>query len=100
MSDQEKGKEKIFEIPIYWEINEDIETTYVNHLRVTHAGPEFYIYFGELAVPGKLPEEGPPEKLTVKTKVRVVVSPEQMGIFLKVLNENYEKYLNKKMANE
>lgn len=100
MSDQEKGKEKIIEIPIEWEFNDDIESTYVNHLRITHAGPEFYVYFGELVFPGMLLEEGPPKKLTVRTKVRVVISPEQMGKFINALNENYENYLNKKKAKE
>jgi len=100
MSSQEKASEQTIEIPITWEWNEDIETVYVNQLRVTHGGPEFYLTFGELVFPAQLSDEEPPEKLSIVQKVRIVVSPNQMGKFIKALNDNYEKYLNKKMATE
>ena len=96
MDNKEKETPNVVQIPLEWDWNSDLDTIYVNHLRVTHAGPEFYIYFGELPFPGNLSEEGFPDKLTINTKVRLVVSKEQMGKFVKALSENYENYLLKK----
>mgnify|MGYP001145426272 CR=1 FL=1 len=96
MSDQDKDNSEFIQIPVEWDWNNELETIYVNHLRVTHSGPEFYIYFGELPFPANLSKEGAPKKLVIKTKVRLVISPDQMGNIVKALNENYEKFLNKK----
>lgn len=100
MSDNNMKKEKVIQIPIEWDWDSEIITQYVNHMRVTHVGTEFYLYFGELPFPGILPDEGLPEKLTIKTKVRLVVTGEQMGKFIDALNENYNNYLQKKETDQ
>lgn len=85
----------VIQIPIEWDWSTELETQYVNHLRVTHAGPEFYVYFGELAMPGTLAEEGIPEKLTIIPKVRLAITAKQMEAFIKTLQSNYENFSNR-----
>jgi hypothetical protein len=93
--ENESNEALVVQIPLEWDWGTDLKTKYVNHMRVTHAGSEFFLYFGELAFPGMLFEEGYPEKLTIKPKVRLAITAEQMGLFIDALNENYEKYLQK-----
>ncbi|MHA1280329.1 MAG: DUF3467 domain-containing protein [Candidatus Helarchaeota archaeon] len=100
MSNQETNREKLFPVPLVWDNNEEIETIYINHLKVTHSGPEFYIYFGELPYPVIIKENEIPKELTIKTKVRLAVSPDQMGNIVKAINENYENFMKKKEKSE
>lgn len=96
MSEQKNGIGEFIQIPLEWGSDDDLDTIYVNQLRITHGGPEFYIHFGELPFPAKLPGEAFPDKLIINPKVRLVVTGEQLGEFLETLNSNYENYLNKK----
>jgi len=41
-----------------------------------------------------------PKELTIKTKVRLAVSPDQMGNIVKAINENYENFMKKKEKSE
>lgn len=89
-------EEKMYRIPLFWKEDENLQSIYVNELWVTHRGPEFYIYFGELCWPAIIGNNEIPEKLEITTKARIVVSPEEMGKFIEALTSNYEKYKEKK----
>jgi hypothetical protein len=101
MPEKKKEIQEFVQIPVEWITDEEeIESVYVNHLQVTHGGPEFYIYFGELPWPAKLDPKNPPDKLEIYTRVRIVISPDQMGDMLEALKTNYENYLKKKEEEE
>jgi hypothetical protein len=85
----------IVEVKLRWESDEDLETIYVNHLRVTHAGPEFYLIFGELPMPVILGEEEAPSELVVYPKVRLAISPKQIKSIAEVLYKNVQSYLER-----
>ncbi len=81
-------------IEFHWE-KHDIPTIHVNQLLITHAGPEFYLIFGEV-VP--IDEDNPsqlPKVLAVKPRVRVAVPREMMGVFVEAINVNYGKFVTK-----
>jgi hypothetical protein len=90
-----KNNEEVHIIKLDWDWNQEVETKYVNHIRITHGGPEFYVYFGELAVPPFLEHEEKPGEMSIIPKVRIAVTPEQMGRFIEVMKTNYDNYLKK-----
>ncbi len=81
-------------VEFHWE-KSDIPTIHVNQLLITHAGPEFYLIFGEV-IP--IDEDNPsqlPKTLSVKQRVRVAVPREMMGVFAETINNNYGKFVTK-----
>ena len=84
---QRKVEEPV-EIPTRWEAGEQLPTVYANQLLITHAGPEFYITFGELIPPLALKKEELPDKIEIKAVARIAVSREAMRAFAEVINTN------------
>lgn len=95
MAKEDKNKEEVRVIPIVWDWNERIETIYVNQVRVTHGGPEFYVYLGELPFPPIVEGEKVPDKLIVIPRIRLAISPAQMEEIVQTLSINLEKFKNK-----
>ena len=93
-SDTEKAKQ----IRIVWGSDEDLPALYANHIYVSHAGEtEFHMVFGHLSPPlmmggdvGELPES-----VKIKPVAKLVITPDVMRAFVKLLGENFEKYEEK-----
>ncbi|MBC8438080.1 MAG: hypothetical protein H8D87_00130 [Deltaproteobacteria bacterium] len=97
MSEKKKINEKA--IRIIWGSAEDLPALYANNLYISHGGEnEFHLFFGHLTPPitHGLTEDEMPDNVEIKPVAKIVVTPEMMGEFLQVLNDNYEKLLNKK----
>jgi len=85
-------------VPLRWEEPDDVKTTYANQVYVTHAGPEFYLVFGEMRLPHAV--EKPPEEIPVKVVSRVALTPEIMEQLLAIVEENYGNYQRKQELRE
>lgn len=93
MTEEQESKEK--KIRVVWGSDEELPALYANHLYVSHTGgTEFHIIFGHLSPPltAGLDENELPESLKVKPVAKIVVSPEVMRAFVKLLHDNYEKF--------
>ncbi|MEX1248928.1 MAG: DUF3467 domain-containing protein [Anaerolineales bacterium] len=90
------AKEEGKVLQVVWDWTHPVETAYINQIRVTHGGGEFYIYLGELPFPPFLAGESIPADLRVSPRVRVAVTPEVMEVIVRVLTENLENYKKKK----
>ncbi len=64
---------------------EDLETKYVNFVRISHTGSEFVMDFSQLLPGIKLP----------KVDSRLVMSPTAIKLFLQAMSENIKRYENK-----
>lgn len=82
-------------VRLKWGSAKDLVTIYVNHMTIIHAGPEFYLTFGELPLPAFLDAKDVPEELEITPKVRLAVSPEAMKAIARVIQENLEKFIGK-----
>lgn len=91
----EGNEEKVIQVRLRWGSDAGLDTVYVNHAKITHSGPEFYILFGELVMPIIVGEEYP-EEMVITPKVRLAISPDQMIEISKVIQTNCEHYLEKK----
>ena len=90
-------KEKM--IRMKWGNPDDLPPIYANHVYVTHSGEnEFHLVFGYFMPPLAvgLEENELPDSVEIKPVARMILSPEFMGKFLEVINENYSKYSEKK----
>ncbi|MEA1905229.1 MAG: hypothetical protein U9M97_05080 [Candidatus Hadarchaeota archaeon] len=91
-------------ISLRWPEEVDLPTIYANHLFISHAGPEFFLIFGEVAPP--LWTEATPERLRelesieIKPVVKIAISPEAMPAIAKAIRENVERFLAKKAKGE
>ena len=86
---------ELVKVNLQWERIDDTPTVYANQLIVSHAGPEFYLIFGETApiVAGK-PEDLPPF-VPVKPRIKIAVTYPAMQAFVAVLNENFTHFMQK-----
>ena len=85
-------------VRIIWGSDEELPALYANHIYVSHSGEtEFHIIFGHLSPPltAGMEEDELPENIKIKPVAKLVVSPKVMRAFLKVLNDNFEKFENK-----
>lgn len=94
MADDKEPKEGEIRVELRWEL-EDIPTIYVNHLIITHAGPEFYLIFGETVPINESNPFEPPNTLRIKPKARIAVSREMMPSFIEAINKNFGHFLTK-----
>jgi len=97
----EKKKSELVEkqLRLMWGNPDELPVIYANQLQVTHAGgTEFHITFGHLTPPltHGLSIDEIPDKLNIKPVAKIVVSPDVMKEFVKVLAENYEDFESKK----
>lgn len=83
------------QIHVRWGSSEQLETIYVNHLIITRTGPEFYLVFGELAVPAVMRPEDVPKEVLIVPKVRLAISPKAMEPIARVIQENLQSFLQK-----
>lgn len=97
-------EEQGVEIPLRWPEKVDLPTIYANHLFISHAGPEFFLIFGEVTTP--VWTEVTPDKLEtlgsleIKPVAKIAISPEAMPAIAKAIQENVEKFLAKKAKGE
>ena len=97
-----QSKQPVF-MPIRWGSADDIPTLYANQLFVSHAGPEFFLIFGNITAPllvGEVEKDSLPEFLQVKPVARIAVTREQMLEFAKAIHQNVERFLGRKLVGE
>jgi len=63
-----------------------------NYIEIYSNHAEFRITLVDFKIAFSTIVEGTPEKLEVESQVGVIMSPQQTKEFLRVLNENFEKY--------
>lgn len=95
MEEKELLPKDYIKVEIKWKPDSNLESIYVNHIKMTHTGPEFYLTFGELPMPAILQGQKFPKELEIIPKVRLVISPEQIKAISDVISENCEIYLRK-----
>ena len=83
------------QIPLNWDTAEDIQTVYANQMSIIHTPLEFYLTFGELTLPPDFGIAAPPNQLTIKPRVRLAISPDAMRNMMNVMQENFDKFLEK-----
>jgi hypothetical protein len=103
MTEKPEFKEKA--VRIVWDSDEDLPALYSNHLYISHSGEtEFHLVFGHLSPPitVNLEEDELPEAVMIKPVAKIVISPKAMEAFIRILNDNYEKFkkLQKGKKNE
>jgi len=97
--DKKVTKEKV--VRMKWGEPDDAPPIYANQLYVTHSGEdEFHLVFGYFMPPLTigLEEEELPNSVEIKPVARIVVSPEFMKKLVDAVNENYSKYIDKKVG--
>lgn len=92
---QAEERSQAVQVRLKWASAKDLTTLYVNHLTITHAGPEFYLTFGELPVPAFEDTKDIPDELEITPKVRLAISPEAMKTIARVIQENLVKFIEK-----
>jgi hypothetical protein len=87
------------QIRVVWGSDEELPALYANHFYVSHAGEiEFHVVFGHLSPPLTMgaDEAELPESIKIKPVSKIVMGPDAMRAFAAILNENLEKYDEKK----
>lgn len=83
-----------------WSDAESVPIVYANHLFVRHEEDVFVITLGQAHGPYWLEiPEGPKDKeikVPIHTVARIAVPPQAMKSMLDALNQNYERFLEKK----
>lgn len=92
MPDFERDTPQEIKIEMKWGCIDDTPTVYANQLLITHAGPEFYLIFGEIVPVNVDNLNAIPQLLAVKPKVKIAVSREIMPLFIDAINDNFEKF--------
>ncbi|MFH1907831.1 MAG: DUF3467 domain-containing protein [Chloroflexota bacterium] len=85
----QETKEK--RIKIIWGSDENLPALYANHLYVSHAGEtEFHLVFGHLSPPLTMgiDESELPDSVKIKPVVKIVISPDAMRAFVRLLSDN------------
>ncbi|MEW6718669.1 MAG: DUF3467 domain-containing protein [Chloroflexota bacterium] len=78
-------------IKIIWGSDENLPALYANHLYVSHAGEtEFHLVFGHLSPPLTMgiDESELPDSVKIKPVAKVVISPDAMRAFVRLLSDN------------
>lgn len=91
-------------IPIKWEGVEESPLIFANSLLVQHTDHEFIITFAQIHPPitlGLQEEEiAKIESVSARAAVRIVLPPTRLQELIRILNENYQKYLDRISALE
>lgn len=85
-------QEGVRKVRLQWGSLDDLQTIYVNHIFISHQGPEFYLVFGELSLPIALDASELPESVNIIPKVRLAIAPEAMQAIARVISDNVHKY--------
>ena len=82
-------------IRVRWAPADELETLYVNHVFISHVGPEFYLIFGEHELPIILaPEDWDEhEEILIVPKVRLALTPEGMVSIFNAIKRNVDRFL-------
>jgi hypothetical protein len=98
-SEKEEGR---VQIPLVWGKADTLPTVYANQLYISHAGGEFYLVFGEVAVPMLLTlgREPVPDHLEIRPVAKLVIRPEVMLQFAEAINTNIGRYLSRQKDGE
>lgn len=91
-SARRKAKEATVSIPIQRGAADHLPTVYANQLLISHAGPEFYLIFGELVPPTVVAEGRLPDKIDIKPVVKIAVSPESMLRVADAIATNVQRF--------
>jgi hypothetical protein len=99
------NNEESRQIPIEWHIGDDIITRYATNMVVQHTEHEFIISFFEikpliLLGPKDLERLESIDSVRAECIARVVVATERMPSFVKVLQTNLERALNKERVEQ
>jgi hypothetical protein len=100
MSEEHDEKEVTVELPVVWQSSDDLPTVYASQLFITHAGGEFYLVFGELAIPMITTPDKLPESIAILPVAKIAVTAENIVRFAGALNTNIEKYLSRQGGGE
>ncbi len=92
MSAQGKQEGKVLHIRLRWQADDDLETVYANQVHIGHGEGEFYLTFGELAMPVLIGPEEAPKELHIRAKVRLAIPPVAMKKIAEVIAENVRRF--------
>ena len=99
-------RDEDLEFRLMWASGADIQTIYVNHFFVSHAGDEFYLTFGEL-VPPVIPHESVEEMrarigstLEIVPIVRLAIAPDAMLKIAEAIRTNVAIYIGRMTGEE
>ena len=85
----------VIPVPLVWDTTDNLETIYINHAAIVHNGPEYFLIFGELAMPIIKSDKDIPDAIHIKPKVRLAISPAQFKVIAdlisKIANTDMEK---------
>jgi hypothetical protein len=81
-----------FQVLLRWGALDQAPTIYANQLLITHTGGEFYLIFGEVSPLGLIDKDNLPTQLEIKPIIKIVITPENMPAFAKVIQQNVENY--------
>jgi len=86
---------KIPEIPLHWDVPDNVPTHRVTNILVQLAGDEFVVSFFEQRGPILITDEDREKAMKLKSAkalcvARICIAPERMDAFIKVLKQQYE----------
>lgn len=85
------------QVELIWDSSESLQTIYATQLLISHAGPEFYLIFGEVITPailGKHKEPMPPT-LRVKPVVKIALPYVAMPEIANLITTNVKTFMEK-----
>lgn len=86
-------EESTVPVTLQWGDILSLPTLYANQVYISHAGPEFYIVFGEVQVPVLTnAQPGQLHELTVRPVARLAVTPEAMMQIADAVARNVAAY--------
>lgn len=95
----ENKNEQPFTIPLKWELGDNLNTIYANQAIISHAGPEFYLIFGEAKpsinlLMGQIETVNDlPSYIPIQPVVKIALPPEAMLEIAEAIQRNVKKYL-------
>lgn len=78
-------------IPIKWHIPDSIVTRYANNMVVQVLENEFKVMFFEISLPAT-PGATLPTEATAECVASIIIPPEKLGKYAKLLNDTFENY--------
>jgi len=87
-------------IPVRWKTPDGLPSLYANQLLISHAGGEFYLFFGEVTPPLALEPEDMPDHLEIVPVAKIVVAPEAMLRFAEAIQTNIEKFKTRSVSEQ
>ena len=91
--------ENVVSLPFKWEDNPDVPIVFANQILVQYSSDnEFIVSFGQVAPPPLLSQEQAQRfldehsEISVKTVLRLSLTPERVVEFIRVLQANHRNY--------